>query len=104
MKETSPKYLQRSGKFEEALKYYKKRYYEVIEKQDRYLSTVYLDEIAQTIILMKKENVSSATLREEIYKVIMPSSVEEKGGNEFKELEEDLEIILNNYRIRKERT
>lgn len=49
-KMVSPKRLQREGKLTEALEYYVKRYMECIEERDAFLSGLYLDEIAHTLI------------------------------------------------------
>jgi len=94
-KQFSPKRLQRMEKFEDALNYFVKRYRESLEKGDRYLSALYLDEVAQTLILMKKEKMSHSSFKSKIFEIISPSLGEiEKKQERLEEFEEDLEIVL----------
>lgn len=57
----SPKRLQREGKIEEALEYYKRRYYESLDERDSFLSSLYLDEVAQTL-MKSNEQVARVSL------------------------------------------
>ena len=86
----SPKRVQRTGKFQEALRYYVKRYCESLEKGDRFLSALYLDEIAQTLVFMSEGKLSYETFNRKVREVISPELKE----RQFKGFEEDLEIVL----------
>ncbi len=73
----SPKRLQREGKTDEAFAYYKKRYHESLEERDPFLSSLYLDEIAQTLI-MSIEELSFEKLHDELVKAAMLDSLDEE--------------------------
>lgn len=88
--EWSPKRLQREGKFQEALNYYVKRYCESLEKGDRFLSALYLDEIARTLILMSEGKLPYETFNGKVREVVSLGLKEKQ----LKGFEEDLEIVL----------
>ena len=90
MEKKSPKHLQRKGELKEALNYYVGRYYEALEEGDRFLSVLYLDEIVQTLILMKGKSPSYETFISEIRQIVLPKLKQDK----HKEFDEDLKIEL----------
>ena len=71
----SPKRLQKEGKTVEAIAYYKKRYHESLEDRDPFLSSLYLDEIAQTLIV-GNERLSFEQLHKELDTVAMLQSLD----------------------------
>ena len=86
----SPKRLQIEGKTEEAFAYYKKRYHESLEERDPFLSSLYLDEIAQTMII-NNEELSFQHLHEGLVKAAKLETLEQ----ELKEQATlDIEITL----------
>ena len=54
-KAIGPKKLQQQGDFEEARQYYIKRYLECLREKDGFLSSLYLDEVAQCLIAVSNE-------------------------------------------------
>ena len=73
----SPKRLQREGKTEEAFAYYRQRYHESLEEQDPFLSSLYLDEIAQTLII-GNESLSFEQLNEGLTKATMLDGLDQE--------------------------
>lgn len=86
----SPKRLQKEGRTGEAFEYYKKRYKESLKERDSFLSVLYLDEIAQTLIIGHKE-LSFDQLREGLAKV---TSGEKLDKEEKEQADLDLRITL----------
>ena len=66
----SPKRLQKEGKTEEAFEYYKTRYCECLDEKDSFLSSLYLDKVAQTLMI-RNEELSFEQLRETLVKVAL---------------------------------
>ena len=73
----SPKRLQMEGKTEEAFAYYKKQYHASLEERDPFLSSLYLDEIAQTMII-SNEKLSFEHLHEGLVKAAMLETLEQE--------------------------
>jgi hypothetical protein len=86
----SPKRLQKEGNTEEAFRYYRKRYRESLEDGDPFLSNLYLDEIAHTLIIENK-NLSFEQLQQHLVKTAMLETLDE----ELKEQASlDIEVTL----------
>lgn len=86
----SPKRLQKEGRTQEALQYYKKRYYECLDDGDSFLSSLYLDEIALTLII-ENEQLSFEQLHEALVGVAMRENL----GQEAREQASlDIQITL----------
>ena len=62
--ELSPKRLQKSREFDQALQKFRARYYDALEEGDQFLSSLYMDEIVYTILLQKGQRIEESTLRE----------------------------------------
>jgi hypothetical protein len=73
----SPKRLQKEGKTNEAFQYYSKRYRQAVGEGDSYLSSLYLDEVAQTLILGNDE-LSYEQLHEELVKATMLNDLDQE--------------------------
>ena len=92
----SPKRLQKEGKTEEAFAYYKKRYHECLVERDQFSSSLYLDEIAQTLIIddereVAKQTLSFERLREGLVKATMLETLDQ----DFREQANlDIEVTL----------
>ena len=92
----SPKRLQKEGKTEEAFAYYQIRYQECLVSRDQFSSSLYLDEIAQTLIIdnerkIAKQTLSYEQLREGLVKAAMLETLDE----DFREQANlDIEVTL----------
>jgi len=73
----SPKRLQKEGKTEQAFAYYEKRYHEALKERDPFLSSLYLDEIAHTLIIVN-EHLSFKQLHEGLVKAAMLESLDQE--------------------------
>lgn len=96
----SPKHLQKENRYEEALEVYRSRYMESLREEDRYLSSMYLNEIAQTIILRQGEKCSYNTLRKILESVVSQDEVRKSDLAEI--VEEDIEIVMRKRFTKKE--
>lgn len=95
-KAISPKRLQREGRLDEALHYYVKRYMECIEEHDPFLSGLYLDEIAHTLIAsnqetLSQERISLEGLKRKLSEVVHLGSLK---GHDAEQASLDIEISL----------
>lgn len=92
-KEFSPKKLQKKENFSEALHIYKNRYKEALKEEDLFLSSLYMDEIVQTILLQRGGQVVESTLREIMSETMsyLDEEIELKGR---KEVWDDVEVAV----------
>ena len=73
----SPKRLQKEGQIGEAIAYYKVRYHESLQDRDPFLSSLYLDEIAYSLII-GDEKLSYEQLHEGLVKAVMLESLDQE--------------------------
>jgi hypothetical protein len=73
----SPKRLQKEGKIQEVFDYYKKRYYQCLDEKDSFLSSLYLDEVAQTLMISHVK-LSFEQLHEALVKVAMREDLDQE--------------------------
>ena len=73
----SPKRLQKEGQTGEAIAYYKERYHESLQDRDSFLSGLYLDEIAHSLII-GNEKLSVEQLHEALVKEAMLESLDQE--------------------------
>ena len=90
-KAISPKRLQREGKLAEALGYDVARYKECIEEQDPFLSGLYLDEIAQTLIALNPNSMSFENLKHKLSEAVRLDSL---NGRAAEQASLDIQITL----------
>ena len=88
-KELSPKRLQKSGEFDRALESYKRRYYDALEEGDQFLSSLYMDEIVQTLLLQKGGKIEESTLRQ-----LLADVVKELGASKEQGTVQDVEVAV----------
>jgi len=62
-----PKRLQKEGRTKEALDYYRERYHESLKEKDAFMSSLYLDEVAWTLIIAN-QHISFEELQRELIK------------------------------------
>ena len=91
--ESSPKKLQRNQKYSEALQTYKDRYKETLKEGDQFLSSLYADEIVQTVLLQRGGHVVESTLREIMRETMayLDEEIELKGREEVLD---DVEVAV----------
>jgi len=88
-RELSPKRLQKSREFGQALESYKRRYYDALEEGDQFLSSLYMDEIVQTLLLQKGEKIQESTLRQ-----LLADVVKEFGSFKEQDTAQDIEVAV----------
>ncbi len=86
----SPKRLRKQGETAAAFAYYKGRYHEALEDRDSFLSSLYLDEIAHTLII-GNEKLSIDQLHDDLDNAAMLENLNEE---QREQATLDIEITL----------
>lgn len=86
----SPKRLQKQGETSAAFAYYKLRYHEALQDRDSFLSSLYLDEIAQTLII-GNEKLSIEQLHEGLDNVALLENLDKE---QIEQATLDIEVTI----------